>query len=355
MPVGFPATETGIEIRILKQLFTPAEVRVALALGMLLEPVSAIHRRLGGEPDLASLTTLLESMARRGLIRSSSGHEYGKLPFVVGIYEGQVDRMTPQLARDMLEYFDGPLGRAIAPKATPQLRAVPVNQAIAVERDVSTYDDIRASIAKSAGPFAVMNCICRQANDLAGHPCRQTDVRENCLTMGSAAEMMIVHGQARPITRERMFELLDEADREGLVLQPQNTRNPIFVCLCCGCCCVALKAGKQSEKPAVFFNTNYHVDVDQSACEGCGTCLSRYQMDALSMDAGAAVVELVRCIGCGLCVTTCPSGAIRLMARPDVVAPPPSTEALYARIFRERYGTAAFARTAARLLARRLR
>ena len=31
MPVAYPATESGVEIRILKQLFTPEEARLALS------------------------------------------------------------------------------------------------------------------------------------------------------------------------------------------------------------------------------------------------------------------------------------------------------------------------------------
>jgi len=32
MPVGFPATQSGVEIRVLKHLFTPKEAEVALHL-----------------------------------------------------------------------------------------------------------------------------------------------------------------------------------------------------------------------------------------------------------------------------------------------------------------------------------
>ncbi|HNU92964.1 MAG TPA: hypothetical protein PKO25_13915, partial [Spirochaetota bacterium] len=49
MPIGYPATESGVEIKLLKKLFTPIEARIALALGMLPEPVSRIHRRLKKE------------------------------------------------------------------------------------------------------------------------------------------------------------------------------------------------------------------------------------------------------------------------------------------------------------------
>jgi ferredoxin len=356
MPVGFPRTGSGVEIRILKQLFTPLEARVTMSLSMLLEPVSVIHRRFKGEISRESLKGLLDQMTYRGLIRSDTRAgepRYGKLPFVIGIYEGQVDRLSTELARDLLEYFDQGLGQAIRPKATPQLRTVPIHKPLTVERQVAQYNDIRASVRNSEGPFAVMNCICRQAGDLAGSPCRQTAVRENCLTMSGAAAVMLDHGRARPITRERMLELLDEADREGLVLQPQNIRDPQFVCCCCGCCCVALKTAKKFPRPVDFFSSNYLAVVNEGECQACGACINRCQMDAVHMRESNAEVNPERCIGCGLCVTTCPSGAMMLEEKPCPTVPPSSMEALYARIYRERYGTARFAKTAIRLVSHR--
>ncbi len=357
MPVGFPRTDSGVEMRILQRLFTPLEARIALSFGLLPDPVPAIHRRFGDDIGGEALASALEQMAYRGLIRAVSGPgepRYSKLPFVVGIYEGQVDRMSEELARDLVEYFDGGLGQAIRPKFTPQLRTVPVNKPIPVERLVSRYDDIRASVGSSPGPFAVMNCICRQMKDLAGEPCRQTAVRENCLTMGAAATVMLDHGQARNISRERMIELLDEADREGLVLQPQNTRNPLFICCCCGCCCVSLRAGKRLERPVEFFSANYFASVEAAECSACGTCIGRCPMDAISLGGPAATVNRSRCIGCGLCVSSCPSVSVHLLAKPEPATTPRGTEGLYARIYRERYGAAGLARAALQSLARRM-
>ena len=355
MPVGFPATESGVEIRILKQLFSPLEARIALALSMVPEPVATIHKRFGNGLSADALAEKLHDMTHRGLILSNTRHyepRYGKMPFVVGIYEGQVNRMSQQLARDLLEYFDHSLWKEIRPKATPQLRTVPVNREIEVERGVALYDDIRAAVRNSPGPFAVMNCICRQSKDLVGEPCRQTSVRENCLTLGSAAKVMMNHGQAREITREDMLKLLDDADREGLVLQPQNTQHPQFVCCCCGCCCVALNAAKKLDRPVDFFSSNYYVDVNTAVCEACGECVDRCQMEAVAVRETAAVVDLARCIGCALCVTTCPSGAMVLHRTAEETVPPAGTDALYKQIYRERYGVLGVAKAAVRIMTR---
>lgn len=352
MPVGFPATESGVEIRILEQLFTPEDARITLGLSMLPEPVTAIQKRLDAAVDHESLALKLEDMAHRGLIRKDDSHaepRYGKLPFVIGIYEGQVDRLSRQLALDLLEYFEHGLGEAVRPKKTTQLRTVPINQSIPVDRGVGQYDDIREYVRTAPGPFGVMNCICRQAKDLAGDPCHQTKVRENCLTIGPAAQAMVGHGQARYITRERVLELLDEADLEGLVLQPQNTRRPMFVCLCCGCCCVALGAGKRHERPVDFFNANFYVRVDVAKCQGCSECLLRCQMDAVTIDGGVAAIDLARCIGCGLCISTCTSEALELLAKAEGYQPPAGTGALYSKIYRERFGTLEFAKASVKI------
>ncbi len=68
-------------------------------------------------------------------------------------------------------------------------------------------------------------------------------------------------------------------------------------------------------------------------------CATRCQMDAIPADAAPSRVIAERCIGCGLCVTTCPSGAAQLMAKPGARVPPRDTGRLYARMFRERFGT----------------
>jgi ferredoxin len=280
-------------------------------------------------------------MALRGLIERSGGKRrtrYGKALLAVGIYERQLTRLTPELQRDLDEYMETAFGRAFHAARTPQLRTVPVNQAIGPPRRAASYDDIRRFVSESAGPFGVMDCICRRGHDLIGEPCRQTTARETCLTFGEAAAAMVGSGAAHFIDRTAVLRVLDVADREGLVLQPQNTRAPLFVCCCCGCCCGVLKSARQLPEPASSLATNHIAGVDAARCEACGTCLTRCQMDAIALDSGAAEIAPSRCIGCGLCVTTCPSGAMTLKARAVTRVPPGDTPTLYTKIFLERFG-----------------
>ena len=342
MPIPFPATRSGVELRILRRLFSPEDARITLCLSALPETLPVVHRRLKGEMTREALGRALDSLAERGLIQrlpGKRGPQYMKSVFVVGIYESQLNRLTPELERDVRQYIDEALGAALYTKErSPQMRVVPVNRTIVPERAVARYDDIRGVIRESAGPFAAMPCICRQGMGLTGQPCKQSQTAENCLTIGVAAEAMVSRGLARFLTRDEMLAKLDLADREGLVLEPQNAQDPIFVCCCCGCCCGVLTTAKKLPQPAEFFQATYRAAVDPAVCQACGMCETRCQMDAVTNSTEAARVEDARCIGCGLCVSTCPSGALRLEPREHVKAPPADTAALYTQIFRERYG-----------------
>lgn len=353
MPVPYPATESGVELSILRRLFSPEDARLALCLSAIPESVATVHRRAGRTTPRAALADALDRMAERGLIQrvaTRRGVLYGKSPFVVGFYEAQVNRLTADLQRDVDRYGDEAFGAAFHSGRTPQLRTVPVNESIPFERVVGRYDDMRAFVLASPGPFAVMNCICQQGKDLVGEPCRQTHDREHCLTIGMAAESMVGRGTARFITRDETLKFLERADREGLVVEPQNTQDPLFICCCCGCCCGVLTTAKKLPRPASFFAANYHAVVDAGACNSCLVCESRCQMQAIACDDGPASVKLERCIGCGLCVTTCATGAVRLVANLDARVPPKDTPRLYARMYRERFGTLGMAAAVGRRL-----
>ncbi|HZT28719.1 MAG TPA: 4Fe-4S binding protein [Bryobacteraceae bacterium] len=350
MPVGFPASPSAVEIRILRQLFTPEEAEIALELSAFPEPAAVIHKRLPGMA-LDGLTRLLEQMSAKGLIlRLPSGKEflYSKLIFAIGMYERQVHRLTAGLERDSRQYMQEAFGQAFHSKKTTQMRIVPVNQSIPVERNVATCDDLRAYVAACAGPFARMTCICRHGKDLLGEPCKQTSLRDNCLTIGPAAQWAVDYGIARFIGKEEMLGLLDAADKEGLVLQPENTENPCFVCCCCGCCCGVLTSAKRFPQPADYFRSNFYAEVDAEICQSCGACEARCQMDAIRSENGASQVDRGLCIGCGLCLSTCPSGALRMQTRERQNVPPRNTRALYLQLLQERYGSWGMAKLAAR-------
>ena len=66
LPGGFPSTDNGIELRILRRLFTPEEAELSMYLTLIDEEPRVIARRAKITTEEA--TQRLEEMAKRGLI-----------------------------------------------------------------------------------------------------------------------------------------------------------------------------------------------------------------------------------------------------------------------------------------------
>ena len=65
-PIGFPKTSTGVEIKILKRLFTEEEAKIAVMLNPLPDTAARIARRT--KMDKKEMEDKLESMSKKGLI-----------------------------------------------------------------------------------------------------------------------------------------------------------------------------------------------------------------------------------------------------------------------------------------------
>ncbi len=342
MPVGFPATESGVELRVLQHLFSPEEAELALYLSALPESLDKIHSRAKKDGvELKELRQALNRLAAKGAIHKKKVDgkpHFSKLMLAVGMFEYQANRLTKGLHEDFLQYMDEGFAEAFHTKKTSQMRTIPISEEILPDRKIGTYDGARALVTSSQGPFAVLNCVCRQGADLMEKPCQQTEIRETCLLFGDFAGPALRSGGAREISQEEMLGFLDRADDIGMVLQPQNTQDPNFICCCCGCCCGVLSTAKKLPRPAEYFDSNYYAKVDGELCTECETCGDRCEMDAITYVDGIPSVELMLCIGCGLCVSTCPSEAITLAKKASTKTPPKDQTELYKKIMIERYG-----------------
>ncbi|MBI4768275.1 MAG: 4Fe-4S binding protein [Deltaproteobacteria bacterium] len=323
--VGFPATQSGIEIKILKKLFTEEEAEMYLDMTMMLETPEAVAARTGRRRETVS--AMLANMAQKGLLfRQSKAEEvkYAAVAFVIGSYEFQLKNMDRDLA-EMVEayfqegFFDFAPGKNIVP-----LRTIPVQQSIQVEWPVAPYMQAR-EIIKTKEKIALADCICRVQQQLIGNECDKP--REVCLLFGSHADYYVENKLARYISQEEALKVLDVSEKAGLVNQPANMINPGGMCNCCGDCCGLLRALNKMSNPAQLVFSHYSATVDPDLCTACETCLTRCQMAAISInDDQVAVVNTDRCIGCGLCVTTCPTEAIALTPKPeDQLTIPPAS------------------------------
>jgi len=314
LPAGFPATESGVELRILKRLFRPDEAELAVHVSMKLEPAAAIASRAGLPEETAA--ERLEQMSRRGLIFSIETPDrpptYMASQFVVGIWEYHVNDLDPEFVRDMDEYLPTLSREAFG--RVPQLRTIPVGQSIHAGLNVLPYEHVEEIVRKQTR-YLVAPCICRREHHIKGAGCDK--LMDTCLLFGWAADYYARNGLGRFITLEETLEILRRAEEQGLVLQPSNTQEIINICCCCGDCCLVLLHLKKQPRPALAVSSAFAAACDTSLCVGCETCIERCQMDALSMSEGHSVLDPGRCIGCGLCVTTCPSGALTLIRKPS--------------------------------------
>jgi len=343
MPVPFPETESGVEISLLKRLFNEEEAKIALQLSALPETVDKIYGRFGKEElSRNRLQEILEGLAKKGAIQGirdpKEGPKYSKAPLAIGIFEFQVDRITKELAEDFFQYEKESFAVALLSAKTKQMRTIPVNVKIDPEFPVGNYDDARSIIESSQGPFAVMNCVCRQAREKMGSKCKQTDVMETCFTLGNSARHMMDRGVARELQKEEMLGLVDRAEQEGMVLQPANTQSPEFMCCCCGCCCGILTAAKKFPQPVEFLQTNFYARIDPDKCTDCGECMEVCQMDALESNNKHTEVLRSHCIGCGVCRNACEFDAISLHKKEKEAVPPLTRSDMYRKMIMERFG-----------------
>ncbi len=337
LPVGYPKTESGVEIRILKRLFTEQEAEMATYLTYIPETVDQIAQR--ANRDSEAVKPLLERLADKGLIFRS--HKKGKTEyraewFAIGIYEHQVNNMTKELAEDFEQYMEEALmDELVASADPPQLRVIPVAASLSPSMGILPHEDAR-EIVKKQSKIAVAPCVCKREKEVLGEQCDTPE--EVCMVFSTGAYYYIENGYGREIMVEEALQILDTAHDAGLVCSPSNDQKGFVICNCCGCHCEILTNLKKLPNPAKLVASNYYAQVDIDSCSGCETCIDRCQMDAISMEEGMAKIDLDYCIGCGLCITTCPSEALSLMRKEEteVVVPPANAFELYREIGEKR-------------------
>lgn len=319
LPCGFPATEDGLELKILKHLFTPDEAELAVHLNLIEETAAVIARRAGS--NVNETQKMLDEMASKGLIYDI--REPGKPPkymgfhFVVGIWEFQVDRLTNELIQDVDEYFARDVFDPKIWKENPQLRTIPIGESIPNPAEIMPYEQAE-NLIQAHEKFAVADCICRKEKRMMGEGCDKP--LETCLVVGQGADYYERYRKGRRINKAEALSLLEQADEHGLVIQPSNSKEAWFMCFCCGDCCGILLNVKRHPQPGMLVSSPYFAVSDEDICSACETCVERCQMEAIQVN-GHALVLHERCIGCGLCVTTCDTGAMHLERKPEYEQP----------------------------------
>ncbi|MFW9938603.1 MAG: ATP-binding protein [Candidatus Thorarchaeota archaeon] len=342
LPIGLPSTQSGVELKLLKFIFTPKEAQVAINLRFVPEPLKTIYRRVKKfDITQEQLEGILERMHKKGAIRITRIEEhdtyknlYQNWFLVVGMFEYQVGRMTKEFYENFEQYMEEGFREEFMSTKINQLRTIPVEKSIEPHHNIATYDLIRELI-EDAENISVEDCICKKGKDLLGNPCKQTKTREHCFTFNSSAINAVYRGYGRLISKTEALKIIEKAQEDGLIIQPTNSQKPNYVCCCCGCCCDLLVNLKKIEKPYEFIYSNYFAEVEVDLCIGCKTCLDRCQMDAIELMGDIAAVNLEKCIGCGNCVVSCPEKAISLVKKDTDFVPPTTTKDLFLQIMKK--------------------
>ncbi len=324
LATGYPASPGGAEMRLLKRLFSPEDADLFLKMGITPETAGKVAARLG--LDAEAVAARLEDMAKRGLlfrVKAEGVPAYHAVPFVVGIYEFQINYLDSDMLKDVSEYYLAGLGQSFHSKKIPHLRTIPVNSSLVSTVPIFPYDDA-VSIVERKQKIAVAPCLCRKAVRMYGKGCSHP--LETCLQFDAYADYYIDNDMAREISTDEAISILKNNEKEGLVIQALNSQNVEALCACCSCCCGMLISLKLFPAPAREVKSNYVCVAEQEVCIGCGKCAERCPVAAVRVKEGVSSTREERCIGCGLCISVCPEQARTLMKKqPHKLYRPPET------------------------------
>ncbi len=323
LPNGFPATDTGVELKLLKMIFSPEDAELFCDLRLKFETAEQIAARTGR--PLEGLDDRLKLMWEKGQIFGVDFGEvrvYKMVPWVFGIFEFQLKHMTREFA-ELCKEYEKTYGPQFFDSNVPLMSVVPVEKEISSNEVTLPFDQVSA-IIENGQSFAVNDCICKKEHELLDEPCDRP--LEVCLAIAPIPNFFDDHPLAgRPITRQEAYNILKMSEEVGLVHMTSNIeKGHYYICNCCGCCCGVLR-GVKEYGGASAVNSNYYAVITEEECISCGVCADeRCQVDAIEEKDDAYAVIKDKCIGCGLCVSACPSDAISLIRKKaeDIVLPP---------------------------------
>ncbi|WP_300667853.1 4Fe-4S dicluster-binding protein [Desulfoluna sp.] len=332
LPNGFPESDEGLDIKILKRIFTEEEAQIFCILRLTYETAEQITERTGW--PLEGLNDNLIRMWEKGQI---FGIDFGGVyvfrmaAWVFGIYEFQLKTFDREMA-ELCKAYEESFAHEFFNVSPPLMHVLPVEEEVDGGGEVLPFDQV-SSIIEKGKSFGLADCICKVEQGLLGHPC--TKPVEVCISIAPIPGFFDNHPWAiRPITKEKAFEVLKTSEEAGLVHMTNNFQNGHFyICNCCGCCCGILRNAKKFGVSHAI-HSNFTAVIDEAACLSCGLCAEeRCQLDAIEEVEDAYRINPDKCIGCGLCISTCPAEAVSLVrkAEADIIVSPKNEMDWYAQ------------------------
>ena len=315
LPNRFPATESGVELELLAELFTKKEAEIA----QFLEEVPQVSKTISEKIKNNDRETFvaLKGMARKGLIeieKTDKGLGFKLIPFVVGFYENQNAKISKKFAQLFEKYYKEAFGKIN--HLTPSIhRVIPVNKTIPVNIDILQYENINEYL-DGARSFGVLDCICRVQKKHIGEGCDHSI--NNCLVFNKKENAFKHLDTIKTLTKDSFINKLRDASLEGLVPSTSNKQDGVtYICNCCTCSCGLLRAIKEFGATNSIAKSSYLVQAEIDTCTGCGLCIKKCQFNALSVKNKKVVIETEHCYGCGVCTISCPSKTLSLKKKQE--------------------------------------
>ena len=327
LPNGFPVTEDGLEIKLLKRIFLEDEAELCCDLKLTYETSDQIAERTGR--PLEGLEEKLISMKNKGQIfgvQFDDTHLFKMLPWMFGIYEMQLPYLDKELA-EMCEEYGKVFGFQFLSNKPQLMQVIPIEKEIKGMQEALPYEWV-SNIIENSQSRMYFDCICKKERELVGEPCDRP--MQVCTAYAPIPGVFDNHPFGKTMTKGEAYEFLKKAEEEGLVHMTWNVQSGhFFICNCCSCCCGVLRGiNELGIDASKVINSHYFANIDPDLCNACGTCADeRCQVNAIADIGNVYEVAPEKCIGCGLCVSTCPEEAISLIRKPeDMIDSPPTDE-----------------------------
>lgn len=316
---GYPRTASGVEIRMLKKVFTPEQVQVGSVMNRKHETPAEIAEKAGFPED--KVQQVLGEMVALNLARQfvEDGVEKYRLgPFVLGWYERHLARIDKEFSEMFEQYLhEGAAERIIGPQPGI-MNVVPVRGSVKPEL-LEPHEDIDAHFERHER-FMVIDCICRVQKNFLGSDCPTPVMR--CAFVGLPPETPL---SEHVLDREHALKLFTELEETGHVhlgfygfIMGTGANQFMGCCNCCGDCCGVLRGINDFGLAEAPQRSNYRAVVDMDICSACGDCIERCQVHAITEDAdGMPQFNRDKCIGCGQCVIACPNDAVEMVSLPE--------------------------------------
>ncbi|MBQ8970514.1 MAG: 4Fe-4S binding protein [Lachnospiraceae bacterium] len=302
---------TEQKARIIEQFEIPKEAEDLLEFFFTEEDRRFIAEFSDGELPVAEINKAYRDDAfRRGIISKTdeTGTAY-KLNNFYGFLDvfavSQTEKLH-SLPREKRRALDAWYFRAYADGLDPDRKKRPTSD------KVITREEMLAFIEKESRPLYLNYCDCKSLGGDCGKP------THTCINFEPGINSFKARGLSEPLTKEAAKQVIEDADKAGLV----HTISSHGICNCCSDCCYLFRGQRERGSVGFWPESAYLITFDRGKCIGCGRCLTRCMFgvfERAEAENGRKGVKADRryCIGCGLCERTCPAGALKLAPRPD--------------------------------------